>query len=52
MNKKDLDKITDRIVTINGEKVRILKPTKNQPWGKYKKKPKAKDYFSKIQNSK
>lgn len=52
MDKKSLDKITDRIAIINGEKVRILKATKDQPWGKHKKKTKAKGYFNKIKNSK
>jgi hypothetical protein len=46
--KERIESLTSRVAVIDGKKVRILKPTKDQPYGGFKKREKAGKYFAKL----
>ena len=47
--KERIESLTTRVAVIDGKKVRILKPTKDQPYGGFKKREKAGKYFAKLE---
>lgn len=46
--KQRIDSLTEKVIYVGGKKIKVLKATKDQPWGKAKPRQKAKAYFSKI----